>query len=85
MQHSRLSASKSHRWLKCPGSVKMSEGIEDKPSKYAEEGTQAHELAERCLCSGKDMFDLMKEDNSLVIPLEMANAIQFYVDYVREL
>ncbi len=44
--HSRLGASSSHRWMNCPGSVKLCEAVPDKGSSYAEEGTLAHSLAE---------------------------------------
>ncbi len=44
--HSRLGASSSHRWMNCPGSVKLCEAVPDKSSSYAEEGTLAHSLAE---------------------------------------
>lgn len=43
-EHSTLSASSAHRWLNCTKSVKFTEGMEDKGSSYAEEGTRAHEL-----------------------------------------
>jgi hypothetical protein len=43
--HSKIGASSYHRWKMCPGSVKLSEGVESKSSPYAEEGTRAHELA----------------------------------------
>ena len=48
--HALLSASGSHRWMSCPGSALFSlEFPEQLTSKYAEEGTRAHELAERLL------------------------------------
>lgn len=47
--HAKLGASASHRWMNCPGSIQQSEGIEDNSSKYAREGTAAHELGERIL------------------------------------
>lgn len=47
--HARLAPSASKRWMECPGSVRMSEGIESKSSVYAAEGTAAHELAAHCL------------------------------------
>lgn len=53
-EHAILSASGSHRWLNCPGSIRMSEGIPSKSSVYAEEGTAAHAIAERCLRTGDD-------------------------------
>ena len=45
-EHARLSASGAHQWLNCTPSIVMSEGIPDKGSSYAEEGTLAHSLAE---------------------------------------
>lgn len=44
--HARLSASGANQWLNCPPSIKASEGIKDKASTFAEEGTFAHELSE---------------------------------------
>src|SRR5690606_23962457 len=41
-----------HRWSRCPGSVRLSEGLENRSSRYAEEGTAAHTLAEQCLRNG---------------------------------
>lgn len=43
--HARLGPSAAHRWMHCPGSVRASEGIPSTTSKYAAEGTAAHELA----------------------------------------
>lgn len=50
-QHARLSPSGATRWMTCPGSVQLAEklNIEELPSKYAAEGTVAHEVHERCL------------------------------------
>lgn len=47
--HARLGASSSKRWMNCPGSVALSEGIPDPTSEYALEGTCAHELLEKVL------------------------------------
>ena len=44
--HAVLGASSAHRWMHCPGSVSLCRDIPDKGSKYAEEGTLAHSLAE---------------------------------------
>lgn len=52
MAHARLSPSSSSRWLKCPGSVPLTESLNlppEKDSPYALEGTLAHYLAERLL------------------------------------
>ncbi|WP_144461826.1 DUF2800 domain-containing protein [Siminovitchia fortis] len=44
--HALLSASAAHRWLNCTPSVRLEEQFPDTTSKYAEEGTLAHEIAE---------------------------------------
>lgn len=48
-KHSKFSASGAERWQNCPGSVALSEGLPDKPNKYSEEGTKAHEVLEQVL------------------------------------
>ncbi len=50
--HATRAPSAAYRWLKCPGSIAMSEGIEEMPSVFAAEGTAAHQLAEACLSGG---------------------------------
>lgn len=47
--HSKFSASASERWMKCPGSVRLCETVPSRTSKWAEEGTQAHEVLEKML------------------------------------
>lgn len=45
--HAKYSASGSERWLGCPGSLKLSSTVPVPPeSKYAAEGTRAHEALE---------------------------------------
>jgi hypothetical protein len=73
--HSFLNPSSAHRWMVCPGSVPLSQGLEDKGSVYAEEGTRAHELAAAMLL-GKDK--LPPADND-----EMTEFVQVYVDAIR--
>ena len=48
MKHSILSASGANRWINCPPSARLEleQGVEEKSSVYAEEGSLAHELAE---------------------------------------
>lgn len=48
MSHAKLSPSGAHRWINCPGSLRLSEGIVTPPSIYADEGSAAHHLA--CIC-----------------------------------
>ena len=51
-KHARLAPSSASRWINCPGSIRLSEGIEGESSVYAAEGTAAHELAAHCLRTG---------------------------------
>lgn len=71
--HSKLGASSMYRWAACPGSVKLSEGIVSPPSKYAEEGTKAHEVAASRLQKGYYPLDT---------PSEMEDAVEVYVQTV---
>jgi len=75
MSHAKLSPSSAFRWLNCPGSIRLSAGIKDTSSPAAEEGTRAHELAEKMLAGKKG-----KADSD-----EMLAYVQQYVDYVREI
>lgn len=52
-EHSTRGASSMYRWKNCPGSVKRCRGLPDIKSVYAQEGTDAHELAARSLKTGK--------------------------------
>lgn len=78
--HAILSASASHRWLKCLPSARWELKFPDKTSAYAEEGTRAHALAEKTLKEFRDGGSPeVISDNS-----EMKEAIQAYVDTVVE-
>ncbi|BDR56904.1 DUF2800 domain-containing protein [Xylocopilactobacillus apis] len=45
-KHSSLSASSAGKWIYCPPTLWMEEGLPDFTSEYAQEGTDAHRLAE---------------------------------------
>lgn len=75
--HAKLSASGAHRWMNCPGSVKAEEGMTDRTSSFAEEGTKAHDLMEQMLLNIRT--DIDKYD------IEMAEHVRAYVDYVESL
>lgn len=72
--HSKLGASSYERWGICYGSIKASEGIESTSSIYADEGTKAHDVAEKLL-----MGKPIKED----IDDEMLEAVQVYLDHIN--
>ena len=46
VKHALLSASSSHRWIACPPSALLSKKFEDSSSSFAQEGTDAHTLAQ---------------------------------------
>lgn len=93
--HARLSPSSSKRWMNCPGSIRLEDGLTDETSSFAAEGTAAHTLAEKCLRSGQEAAEFIGTEievpiegkPSLFFPVtdEMAEAVQIYVDYVQEL
>jgi hypothetical protein len=47
--HAMLSPSGAHRWMTCPGSVRMEQGEPNIGNEYSDEGTAAHWLAAHCL------------------------------------
>ena len=47
--HAQLSPSSAVRWMTCPGSVRMCEGIPDTSSDASLEGTMMHTVASHCL------------------------------------
>lgn len=82
--HAKLSASGSHRWLNCPGSVKAEENMPESNSPAASEGVCAHELAEHCLLNSVWAETLIGElFNGIEVTREMADYVQQYVDYVK--
>jgi len=91
--HAKLSASGSHRWLACPGSVIVEEGIPYTTSEFAEYGTAGHELAELCLSLGQPAskytgttFNQSKNyPEGFVADNEMCDAVQTYIDYCNDL
>ncbi len=78
--HAILSASSSSRWLACPPSARINAELPETTSVYAEEGTQAHALAEKTLkgyLAGGPAE--VQSDNE-----EMKEAVQRYVDVCIE-
>jgi hypothetical protein len=87
--HARLSPSAAHRWMNCPGSVELCKDIPRTSSMFADEGTAAHTLAEDCLRYGGDAAahlgtKIIVGDGSFEVTHGMAEAVQLYLDTVRE-
>ncbi|MEI6084012.1 MAG: DUF2800 domain-containing protein [Verrucomicrobiota bacterium] len=93
LAHAVLSASGAHRWLECPGSIRLSRNIPRTTSVYAEEGTAAHRLAEWCLTQGcdasakigKTVLKSKVTGDWIVVTKEMAEAVQVYLDTARSI
>lgn len=84
--HALFAPSASHRWIPCPASIKMSEGVEETTSSYAHEGTVCHEIAAKCLKENlsADSFTGQVVDE-VQMTKELLDGIQLYVDEVRGL
>lgn len=86
--HAVLSPSSAVRWMTCPGSVALSEGIEDTGSDNASEGTMMHTISALCLELGTDAAGYVgttDKETGLILQAEQAKDVQFYVDTVRHI
>lgn len=91
--HAKLSASGASRWATCPGSVQMEDGIPDKESIYAQEGTLTHEMSELKLKHyldpkgfGKRKLNaaIKKLKENELYQAEMESYTDTYVDFIKE-
>lgn len=84
MAHARLSPSSADRWMTCPGSVALCEGMPDDSSSFAEEGTAAHWAAEQILLGKHDQFSVVgqKAENGITIDADMAADVMRYVTQI---
>lgn len=82
--HASLGASGAYRWMACPGSVRMSDGVPERTSDYAKEGTAAHELAQACLEQNRDPIEFIDRSFSGVMVTDlMAAAVETYINRAR--
>ena len=84
-KHALLSASSSHRWLRCPPSARLCEQYADKASDYAAEGTDAHTLGEYKL---KTALGIKAKDPTASLTYyseEMNDCASGYAAYILEL
>lgn len=87
--HSPLGASGAERWMNCPGSVALLKHYDlpesDEPE-YRSRGTSAHEAAYACLTRDVDAWEVVNEKfGHHEIDVEMADAIQIYLDECRRI
>lgn len=86
MKHAVLSASSSHRWIACPGSIAANATKERTENFYALEGTTAHGLLEVCLRIGGEPTSYVGKKlhaKHMVIDEAMADGVGYALDYVR--
>lgn len=62
MKHSKFSPSKLDRIIQCPGSVRLTENIQEISSASAEEGTRKHELVEKLINQEISHLEVLDED-----------------------
>lgn len=85
--HAALGASVAHRWIPCPGSIRMSKGMPNESSVYAREGSAAHKIGEMALREEKNAIDYLgfklKEYPEIDVDETMCALVQEYLDAVR--
>lgn len=91
--HALLSASSAHRWLTCPPSARLEDGLPDTESDAAKEGTVAHALAEIKALAYFYPADMSKQKVSQRIAKlkkdehwddEMLGYTDLYLDFLKE-
>lgn len=95
IKHALLGASSAARWIACPPSARLTENMEGGSSKYAEEGSRAHEVCEahlrHCLKYWKAgraapvLGESIRLDGQPDDPAEMIRAANLYVDFLHGL
>lgn len=83
-KHAFLSASASHRWLNCPPSAKLCEGIKDRASPYAQEGTDCHELCAYLVEKALSIDTKDPTEGLSFYNAEMQNCADEYCNFVLE-
>lgn len=81
--HALLSASSAHRWINCTPSARLCEDIEDTPSEFANEGSDAHSLCEWML--NKQLGKTEPKPELQYYSHEMEECANGYVSYITEL
>lgn len=97
--HLRNGGSSAERWMSCPGSIRLSAQVPEKPRNEAQEqGTLAHRVFEAmlrtgepsvsdlCVCAGQPAYppDLIPAAELEALPDEMAEGVEWAVEQVYE-
>lgn len=81
--HAKLGPSGAHRWLRCPGSVKLEENQPNTSSSAAEMGTLCHWIGEQCLLWNLEAEDFQGHPDLTSLTHREFSWVQEYVDYVH--
>lgn len=84
LEHAELGASNAHRWIPCPGSVRLSRGRPNTENEHSRLGTAAHALGSLALEKNvdPDMW-LGLQINDLPVDDDMVEAVRVYTDYCQ--
>jgi hypothetical protein len=88
--HAKLSPSASSIWMNCPGQPTLAAGLVDEGSKWALQGTAAHQVLEWCLTTKRDTayyagqaVPVEGPQGAVSLDADDLAAVQIAVDYVR--
>lgn len=81
--HALLGPSGAKRWMTCTPSARFEEEFEDRTSEYAEEGTEAHALAEAYLLGDAKEVERIQTTGKYYCG-EMEEAVGLYLDIINE-
>lgn len=87
--HAKYSASGAHRWIACPACVRLGEGVPEKASRYADEGSVAHGIAEECLSFGLESAAQFEGETrefggeTFEVTEEMVEGVDCYLSRIR--
>lgn len=86
-KHAKFSASGASRWLNCAGSISLCETVPKSPSsKWADEGTRAHECLEAILKNhGKSPYTMSKALEKSYPKTMVAHALRAYEEIILDL
>ena len=91
-KHALLSASSASRWLVCTAAPRFEEGLPERTSSYAEEGSLAHAIAELKVLKKSTVMTnrtynsrLKKLQKDPIYNPEMDKTTDIYLEYINEL
>lgn len=95
IKHALLGASSAARWIACTPSARATENLPDEETKYAAEGTRAHEVCEAHLRYSLECWETgqvapilgesIRLDGQPDDPPEMVKAANQYVSFIHDL